>query len=148
LHRASLVALVAAVAAAALTGCSESNPTASTVGDWGSLSGNVISDRGAPVADIEIHLWAEVGAGRTIAQYDAVTDASGDYEIEDIDLSRISGSSHEYEFYANRTKSSALPVNAGYATYVASVTIEKGESTTMNVVIADEGPVLPEQYFD
>jgi hypothetical protein len=139
---------VGVIAAVALTGCSTSNPTGSTNDDWGSVAGTVSSDRGLPVANIEIHLWAEIEPGRTIAQYDVVTDAEGAYEIEEIDLSYASGSSEDYEIYANRTKGSALPVNEHYGTYAATVTVEKGEVVTLDIEIVESGPGDPEQYFD
>jgi len=147
LHRASLGAVLVTVAAVALVGCSSSsNPTESQVVDWGSLVGSVSSDRGAPVADIDVHLWGDVGAGRTAIQYDVVTDGDGMYEIEEIDLSHAD--TDVYELYVNRTKSSALPVNETYRGYAATVTIERGEVTTADVVIVEQGPVGPEQFID
>lgn len=148
LHRASLVAVVVAAAAVLLAGCSDSNPTGSTVEDWGSLAGSVSSDKGTAVANIEIHLWAQVGAERTIVQYDAQTAADGTYEIEDIDLSHVVGSSEDYELYVNRTKSSALPIDDQYGSHASTVTIERGEVATKDIEITEEGPIVPEQYFD
>jgi hypothetical protein len=149
LHRASLGAVVVTVAAVALAGCSSSDsPTESEVVDWGSLVGSVSSDRGGPVADIEVHLWGDVGAGGATGQYDAVTDGEGQYEIEEIDLSWAVSGTETYELYVNRTKNSALPINAVYRGYAATVTIEIGEVTTADVVIIEEGPIVPEQFLD
>ena len=148
LHRASLVAGVVTVVAVALTGCSGSNPTGSGVEDWGSLAGSVSSDRGTPLANIEIHLWTQVDAERTIIQYEVLTADNGVYEIEEIDLRHATGSSGDYELYVNRTKSSALPIDEDYGTYATTVIIEKGEVATKDIEIVEEGPIDPEQYFD
>jgi hypothetical protein len=148
LHRASLVALAVAIAGMLAAGCSSSNPAASTTDDWGSLVGSVSSDRGRPLATIQVHLWTQAGDNRTVVQYDAVTDVNGAYGIEEIDLSHLTGSSEDWELYVNRTKSSALPINNAYGTYSSVVTIEKGEVTTADVEIIEEGPIEPEQYFD
>jgi hypothetical protein len=148
LHRASLGAAVLAVVAILLAGCSTSNPTGSSTEDWGSLEGSVSSDRGAWLPNIEVHLWTEIGEERTVVQYDAVTNANGVYEIEEIDLSHVTGNSEDYEIYVNRTKGSALPINEGYGAYASTVTIEKGAVATADIEIVEEGPIDPEQYFD
>lgn len=149
LHRASLGAVLVAAAAVALAGCSStSSPTESQVVDWGSLVGSVSSDRGTPLAGIEVHLWGQVDAGRTAVQYDVVTGADGTYEIEEIDLSHVATDTEIYELYVNRTKSSALPINDAYRGYAAAVTIEKGEVTTADAVIAEEDAVGPAQFLD
>lgn len=148
LHRASLVAAALTVVAVMLAGCSDSNPTGSTVEDWGSLVGSVSSDRGAPLQGIEIHLWAQIGDERATVEYEAVTSGSGAYEIEDIDLSHATGSSEDYELYVNRTKGSALPINDEYGSHARTVTIQKGAVATADVEIIEEGPIDPEQYFD
>jgi hypothetical protein len=148
-HRASLVAFALISAAMLAAGCSSSNPAASpTTEDWGSLVGSVSSDRGRPLANIQVHLWTQVDGDRTSAQYDAVTGVGGVYEINEIDLSHLTGSSEDWELYVNRTKSSALPINDDYGTYASIVTIEKGEVTTADAEIIEEGPIEPEQYFD
>lgn len=148
LHRASLVALVVAAGAVLLGGCSSSSPTGSTTEDWGSLAGSVTSDRGVPLGGIEIHLWAQVGAERTVVQYEVVTAVDGTYEIEQIDLSYSAGGSEDYELYVNRTKGSALPIVIGYGTYASTVTIEKGEVVTADIEIIDDGPGEPDSYVD
>jgi hypothetical protein len=148
LHRASLVAAAVTFVAVLLAGCSTSTPTGSPSDDWGSLEGSVSSDRGTPVSNIEVHLWAQIGEDRWIAQYETVTGANGWYEIDDIDLSQVIGSSQDYELYVNRTKGSALPINDDYQPYAATVTIEKGAVATADVEIVEEGPMDPEQYFD
>jgi hypothetical protein len=148
LHRASLAALVLASGALLFAGCSSSNPAGSTADDWGTLAGSVTSDRGVPLPDIEIHLWAQVGGDRTIVQYEVVTGADGTYEVEEIDLSYSAGNSEDYELYVNRTKGSALPVDVNYGTYATTVTIEKGEVATANIEISEEGPGEPDSYFD
>jgi hypothetical protein len=148
LHRASLVALAVTIAAMVAGGCSSSNPAASTTEDWGSLVGSVSSDRGRTLASIQVHVWTQVGDDRTAVQYDAVTGANGAYEINDIDLSHLTGSSEDWELYVNRTKSSALPINDAYGTYTSTVTLEKGVVTTADVEIIEAGPIDPEQYFD
>ena len=148
LHRASLVAAALAVAALLLAGCSTTSPTGSSTEDWGSLTGSVSSDRGTALGNIQVHLWTQVGDERTVIQYDAVTGTNGAYEIDDIDLSYVAGSSEVYELYVNRTKGSALPINDNYGSYASTVTIEKGAVTTANVEIIEEGPIDPEQYFD
>jgi len=148
LHRASLVAASLTVVAALLAGCSSSNPTGSSLEDWGSLEGSVSSDRGAPLGDIQVHMWAQIGEERTVVQYEATTAEDGAYEIEDIDLSHAVGSSQDYELYVNRTKSSALPINEEYGSYATTVTIQKGAVATANIEIVEEGPIDPEQLFD
>lgn len=148
LHRASLAAAALAVVAVVLAGCSTSSPTGSTTEDWGSLTGTVSSDRGAELSNIEVHLWARIGEGGTVAQYSATTGPNGAYEVEVIDLSYVTGSSADYELYVNRTKGSVLPIDTEYGTYAATVTVEKGTVATANVEIVDAGPVDPEQYFD
>jgi hypothetical protein len=148
LHRASLAAAALAVVAIVLAGCSTSSPTGSSTEDWGSLEGSVSSDRGATLGNIEVHLWTQIGEERTVIEYDAVTDATGAYEIEDIDLSHVTGSSEDYELYVNRTKGSALPIDENYGSYASTVTIEKGGVATADIEIIEEGPIDPEQYFD
>jgi len=89
---------------------------------------------------MEIHLWCAGTTQDTGLEYCATTDASGEFELDDIDLGAPDATSKTYQVYVNRTRDSASPLNDWYGTYSGAVSIERDPSGAVSFQVCWVGP--------
>ncbi len=146
MHGAVVAAAVVAVAALGLSGCSMVSPESSWTGIEGSIGGTVRSSGGSALAGIDVRVCGEVDCGECVEYY-VVTDASGSYHIENMELGWAYAYEMDYVVYVNRTTSSAYPIDSDYGTDVATVAVT-ATGGWYDAVIIDQGPGIPEDLID
>ncbi len=146
---ATIAGLLALTAGVAISGCSSFGSDSSWDGDTASIEGVVTSDRGVALPEIKVELWTEFESSGEEVWYETETDENGWFSVDDMELESTHDHYETYRVFVNRTWEESAPLNAGFATYWADVTVHKS-GTTWNVVLEliDDGPEDPESYFD
>ncbi len=150
-HRA--VAATAIVVAGCLMacGCSVVSPEESEwSGGYGEVTGTVTNRSGAPLEDMTVSMWGEVGISQTEMSYEVTTDSTGAFVISEVDLGGTHAYSQTYDLYVNCTWDDRAAVDVAYTTYVGSVVVERDDDCVVTVELstADNGPGAPGSMFE
>ena len=145
-RRVTAVSVVVLLGVVGLLGCSSVEPNDVWADTTGTLTGRVQSDEGDAVGGIDVWLTDESGE----YSYTTETDTSGDYSFDAVPMTANHSFTSEYELCVNRDPEDNQRVNQSYGTYRGSVTIERGEVSTYDVVIAyiEDDPGDPHTYID
>jgi hypothetical protein len=148
IRRSMMVA--AAVLLVAFAGCSSVEPTDAWSVETGSVTGTVRSDTGQTLPGIEVWMWAELGVDGREVWYSTVTDQSGAYEIDGVEMATAHSYEATYWIGANRNAERSTPINDSYRSSAGTVTVPRGETCEWHAVISwvDDGPTDPENYVD
>jgi hypothetical protein len=149
LRRGTLAACAVVAVVALATGCSTVGPD-DLSNAMGSLDGTVRSDRGNPAPSMEVCLWCEGTTQSSELEYRATTDASGTFELDEIDLGAPHSFAKTYQVFVNRTRGSADPINDWYGTYSGTVSVEKEPGAPVEFVLTwiDHIPEQPSQIIE
>ncbi len=150
-HRVLAAAVVVVAGCLMACGCSVVSPADdSWEGGYGDVSGTVTNWQGAPLADITVSMWAEVGIEASEVLYETTTDATGCFSVPNVDLGGKHAFAETYEVYVNCTKSNRAAVNAEYQTYIGTTVIEQGQDCVLSVVLpaAGDDPGDPSSMFE
>jgi hypothetical protein len=149
LQRAALVVAVL-TAVVVFAGCSSVGPKDAWTNETGRVTGTVRSDTGAPLAEIEVWLWAELGTDGREVWYSTETNAEGWYELDGIEMATQHSYSTEYWVGVNRDSERTNPIHEGYGTWYSTITVPADDTYVCDVVIEhiDDGPDDPETYVE
>ena len=138
------------VVAGVFAGCSSVEPTEAWTQQDGKVTGTVRSDTGTLLPEIEVWLWAEVGAEGREVWYQTETDENGAYELDGVEMATQHSFVTSYWLGVNRDAERTNSIAAAYGTWLGSVSVPKGDTCVWNAVIEyiDDGPDDPETYVE
>jgi hypothetical protein len=145
-----MLCVVGLLAVTVFGGCSSVEPSDRWDGHTGSVSGTLRSSEDAPVAGIEVWLWAELAPdGREVA-YDTLTDEQGYFEFPAVQMATTHSFQQDYDICANRTPDSRTATDDRYSTFRTTITVERGSECVQDIVIEWQEPIPddPEVYID